>query len=295
MDDDSYCEQFGQTDAKHESKPLETVAEVEIEEEEDSDDSELQNAQGEEESGSEEEEEDEEEEENENGRRDDDVAATTALAATSSFSLPAESEADARERARLVARLRRLGGLQGFAVNDAAPLSVLRHQNWLATQQGRVDVSVKMVRRVTLLVAKACEYIARLLPDTFVNLDGYTEALTLQLDDYHELMVSLVEYYGDVITAQSPLLTYVTAIGSSMAMYSISSSFMRVKPAAAAPPRRKRALVSETDTVYETVAPAASPAAAGSSGSSGSKRKRDDDDDIMSASSSNSKQIKINL
>ncbi len=306
MDEDSYINDFGQGgEQKHAQDALATVEEekVQIEEEEEgeeSDESEesLQNAQGDDLSSDEEEEEEQEEQQgaqqHEPPLQERSVlpSFSAPLASTNCSSLPKESAADARERARLCARLRRLAPIQGFALNDSAPLAVLKHQNWLATQQGRMELSVKMVRRVTLLIARACEYLANLLPDTFVNLNGYTEALTLQLDDYGELIRSLCEYYGDVITAQSPLLTYLGAIGSSMMMYSISSSFMRVKA-----PRAKRTKSVDRDdlTAYETVAPAAAPAPPAAASATAKRKREDDDDEIMSASSSNSKQIKISL
>lgn len=156
------------------------------------------------------------------------------------------SSKERHERARLVARLTRLSKKQNFEFDPDAPLDELRHVNLIATQTGRAQITVGMITRGTLMLAQGLEWASKKFKMPFINLDGYTEALTLQINQYESIMHEIHEYYADQIVKTSPLMTYIMAIGSNMVMYSITNQFLnrsQPKPEVSDEEKKRKAML----------------------------------------------------
>jgi len=142
------------------------------------------------------------------------------------------SAEERQERLRILARLSRLSNKPGFPpiqyqANDS--LAELRRKNNIATYAGRSQFAVDMMRRSTIFLAKGAESIAKMYPTEYVDLDGYSAHLYTTINSYDNMLHDIYDYYGDAFGEVNPILTYLTAIGSNMMMYSISRKMVKAK------------------------------------------------------------------
>lgn len=139
-------------------------------------------------------------------------------------------EADERqEKARIVQRLQRLNSRKDFPsimFSEGDSLSTLRRLNSVATSAGRAKMSIDLMKRCTIFIARVMEGLCERFPNRYVDLQGYSEHLMLSISQYDALLYDTYEFYSDTLAEMSPLLTYLGAIGSNLVMYSISRRIM---------------------------------------------------------------------
>ena len=136
------------------------------------------------------------------------------------------------ERLRILARLKRLSAKPGFPPMNFKhddSLSELRRMNNVATYAGRAQFTVDILKRSTIFVAKLAEALTKAYPNEYVDLDGYADHLYTTIASYDNLLHDIFDFYSESFTEVNPVVTYITAIGSNMAMYSISRKIVKAK------------------------------------------------------------------
>lgn len=139
-------------------------------------------------------------------------------------------EAEERqEKARIIQRLQRLNSRKDFPsiqFSESDSLSTLRRLNSVATSAGRAKMSIDLIKRCTIFIARVMEGLCEKFPNKYIDLQGYSEHLVLTISTYDALLYDVYEFYSDTLAEMSPLLTYLGAIGSNLIMYSISRRIM---------------------------------------------------------------------
>jgi hypothetical protein len=134
-----------------------------------------------------------------------------------------------QERARIIQRLQRLNARKDFPsieFRESDNISTLRRLNSVATAAGRAKMSIDLIKRCTIFLARVLEGLCERFPNKYVDLKGYSEHLLLSISQYDALLYDVYEFYSDTLAEMSPLLTYIGAIGSNLVMYSISRRIM---------------------------------------------------------------------
>jgi hypothetical protein len=136
---------------------------------------------------------------------------------------------EAQERARIISRLQRLNARPDFPsiqFSESDNLTTLRKLNKVATHAGRAKMTVSFMKRATIFIARIMEGLCERFPNRYLDLEGYSEFLMLNISQYDALLYDIFEYYSDTIAEMSPILAYVGAIGSNLVVYSISRKLM---------------------------------------------------------------------
>ena len=152
-----------------------------------------------------------------------------AAVATGPAPLTAEEK---HERMRIIARLTRLSQKKGFPPiqwKHDSTLAELRRANNVASYAGRAQFTVDILKRGTVFIAKAAEALVAQYPNEYIDLEGYSEHLYTTIGQYDNLLHDIFEFYSDSFSEVNPVVTYLTAIGSNAAMYSISRKMVKAK------------------------------------------------------------------
>jgi len=141
------------------------------------------------------------------------------------------TDAERAEKSRILARLHRMSVTQKsfpiqFSVDDT--LDSLRKKNTLATHTGKSKVCMEMLKRGTIFLAKGAETITTKYPNRYVDLDGYSNHLYLQIDQFDNLLYDIYDSYSEELSEVSPVLTYLFAIGSNAMMFSMTRKMLGI-------------------------------------------------------------------
>ena len=139
-----------------------------------------------------------------------------------------------KEKNSIMARLHRLNSTKKytfieFDVSDS--LDSLRQKNMIATHAAKARTTVDLMKRGTVFAAKGAEALCARFPNKYVELDGYSDHLFLQMAEFDELLYDVYDAHAPALQEVSPLMMYLSAIGSNMMMYSMSKKMMKMQEA----------------------------------------------------------------
>ena len=134
-----------------------------------------------------------------------------------------------QEKARIISRLQRLNARVDFPTiqfSESDNLTTLRKLNKVATHAGRAKMTVSFFKRATIFIARILEGLCERFPNKYIDLEGYSEFLMLNISQYDNLLADIYDFYAESIAEMSPIMAYIGAIGSNMIVYSISRKLM---------------------------------------------------------------------
>ncbi len=145
---------------------------------------------------------------------------------------PDKSRLEDEERMRIITRLTRMAKQPGappiqFSLEDN--LESLRKKNSLFTQHGRSAMVTGFMKKGIIFLGKISEELSKRVPGQALDLEGWSEHLSLTIDQYDSILYEIYDLYGREISEISPIFTLVMALGSNAVMYSMSRQMMKTK------------------------------------------------------------------
>jgi hypothetical protein len=140
-----------------------------------------------------------------------------------------ETEAQTRERIRLIAKLKRknekLPVGQRLHVDEDASLSSLRRKCQGTSYENKAKLAVLVLRRITMFVSKLIEGASQKYPEYIADLKGWSENVYLSLDNYDEILYDIYDLYGDNLQA-NPLVAFAVALGTNAVMFAMTKKIV---------------------------------------------------------------------
>jgi hypothetical protein len=139
-------------------------------------------------------------------------------------------EQEATEKAAIINKIRRLAakGVEGNRVTMADSLEVIKSEYARLVDSRNLESSIKFQRSTLLTCVTGLEFLNQKFNPLDVNLDGWSESVNENQDDFDEIFEELYDKYKDR-SKVAPEIRLVMTLGISAAMCHVTNSFFKSK------------------------------------------------------------------
>jgi hypothetical protein len=150
---------------------------------------------------------------------------------TAPASVPAMSpEQEATEKTALLNKLRRLAskGIEGVRMNMTNSLEEIKSEYSRLVDSRNLESSIKFQRNALLTCVTGMEFLNQKYNPADVNLDGWSESVNENQEDFDEIFEELYDKYKDR-SKVAPEVRLVMTLGISAAMCHVTNTFFKSK------------------------------------------------------------------
>jgi hypothetical protein len=139
-------------------------------------------------------------------------------------------EQEATEKGNLLNKMRRLAskGIEGTRLNMTNSLEEIKSEYARLVDSRNLESSVKFQRNALLTCVTGLEFLNQKFNPMDVNLDGWSESINENQEDFDEIFEELYDKYKDK-TKVAPEVRLVMTLGISAAMCHVTNSFFKSK------------------------------------------------------------------
>ena len=139
-------------------------------------------------------------------------------------------EQEATEKASLLNKMKRLAtkGIEGARLNMSNSLDEIKVEYARLVDSRNLESSVKFQRNALLTCVTGLEFLNQKFNPVDVNLDGWSESINENQEDFDEIFEELYDKYKDK-TKVAPEVRLVMTLGISAAMCHVTNSFFKSK------------------------------------------------------------------
>lgn len=140
------------------------------------------------------------------------------------------AEQEATEKAAIINKIRRLAakGIEGNRLTMANSLDEIKTEYARLVDSRNLESSIKFQRSTLLTCATGLEFLNQKFNPMDVNLDGWSESINENQEDFDEIFEELYDKYKDK-TKVAPEIRLVMTLGISAAMCHVTNTFFKSK------------------------------------------------------------------